>query len=259
MPVAAVVAQQLNALMAQGWGSDDTVPVAARAGTRLIARRTAGTGMIFVIERPLGLPARLRAQETKMISKMAMPELLAIFDHAPVGIVFVREGLLQHCNRRFCELSGYAEDGSSATRPQNLRERGEYERLYTGRTEALLAGDPFRCRDPDASPRRQPSSIAGCAAAIDRDNPREGTVWIVEDLEEQTRIRDELWNAQRDLEATFAAANVGIVLIRGRRIVRANPVSRRCSAIARTSCSAARRASSISRMRISRPPARSTC
>ena len=72
------------------------------------------------------------------------------------------------------------------------------------------------------------------AAAIDRDNPREGTVWIVEDLEEQTRIRDELWNAQRDLEATFAAANVGIVLIRGRRIVRANPVSRRCSAIART-------------------------
>ena len=159
-----------------------------------------------------------------MISKMAMPELLAIFDHAPVGIVFVREGLLQHCNRRFCELSGYAEDEVFGQRARVLYEsEAEYERLRHWAREALLAGDPF---DAEIPMRRRDGSLIYCrlhAAAIDRDNPREGTVWIVEDLEEQTRIRDELWNAQRDLEATFAAANVGIVLIRGRRIVRANP------------------------------------
>ena len=159
-----------------------------------------------------------------MISKMAMPELLAIFDHAPVGIVFVREGLLQHCNRRFCELSGYAEDEVFGQRARVLYEsEAEYERLRHWAREALLAGDPF---DAEIPMRRRDGSLIYCrlhAAAIDRDNPREGTVWIVEDLEEQTRIRDELWNAQRDLEATFAAANVGIALIRGRRVIRANP------------------------------------
>ncbi len=159
-----------------------------------------------------------------MNSKMAMPELLAIFDHAPVGIVFVRGGLLQHCNRRFCELSGYAEDEVFGQRARVLYEsEAEYGRLRRWAREALLAGDPF---DAEIPMRRRDGSLVYCrlhAAAVDRDNPREGTVWIVEDLEEQTRIRDELWNTQRDLEATFAAANVGIVLIRERRIVRANP------------------------------------
>ena len=159
-----------------------------------------------------------------MISKMAMPELLAIFDHAPVGIVFVRDGLLQHCNRRFCELSGYAEDEVFGQRARVLYEsEAEYERLRRWAREALLAGDPF---DAEIPMRRRDGSLVYCrlhAAAIDRDNPREGTVWIVEDLEEQTRIREELWSTQRDLEATFAAANVGIVLIRGRQIVCANP------------------------------------
>ena len=156
-----------------------------------------------------------------MIAKMAMPELLAIFDHAPVGIVFVREGMLQHCNRRFCELLGYGEDEVFGQRARVLYEStAEYERLRSWAREALLAGDPF---DAEIPMRRRDGSLLYCrlhAAAVDRDNPREGTVWIVEDLEEQTRIRDELWHTQRDLEATFAAANVGIALIRERRIVR---------------------------------------
>ncbi|MCK6406926.1 MAG: EAL domain-containing protein [Rhodocyclaceae bacterium] len=155
---------------------------------------------------------------------MAMPELLAIFDHAPVGIVFVRGGELQHCNRRFCELLGY-EEGEVFGQPARMLYEGEaeYARLRLWAREALLAGDPF---DAELPLRRRDGTTIYCrlhAAAIDRDNPRQGTVWIVEDLEEQTRVRDELWHAQRDLEATFAAAHVGIMLLRDRSIVRCNP------------------------------------
>ena len=159
-----------------------------------------------------------------MNRKMAMPELVAIFDHAPVGIVFVRDGLLQHCNRRFCEISGYAENEVFGQRARVLYESEvEYERLRRWAREALLAGDPF---DAEIPIRRRDGELVYCrlhATAVDAGNPREGTVWIVEDLEEQTRVRDELWNAQRDLDATFAAANVGIILVRDRRVIRCNP------------------------------------
>jgi diguanylate cyclase (GGDEF)-like protein/PAS domain S-box-containing protein len=159
-----------------------------------------------------------------MNRKMAVPELLAIFDYAPVGIVFVRDGLLQHCNRRFCDLLGYAEDEVFGQRARLLYEsEADYYRLRQWAREALLAGDPF---DVELPMRRRDGSLVHCrlhAAAIDRENPRGGTVWIVEDLEEQTRIKDALWDTQRDLEATFAAAHVGILLLRDRQIVRCNP------------------------------------
>ena len=159
-----------------------------------------------------------------MNQKMAVPELLAIFDHAPVGIVFVRDGLLQHCNRQFCELLGYAEDEVFGQRARILYEsEADYVRLRKWARQALLAGDPF---DVELPLRRRDGSLLHCrlhAAAIDRDHPRGGTVWIVEDLEEQTRIKDELWDTQRDLEATFEAAHVGIMLLRDRHIIRCNP------------------------------------
>ena len=155
---------------------------------------------------------------------MAVPELLAIFNHAPVGIVFVREGLLERCNRRFCDLLGYTEDEVFGQRARVLYEsEADYDRLRHWAREALLAGDPF---DIELPMRRRDGSLLHCrlhAAAIDQENPRAGTVWIVEDLEEQTRIKDELWDTRRDLEATFAAAHVGIMLLRDRLIVRCNP------------------------------------
>ncbi|MBK9445057.1 MAG: EAL domain-containing protein [Betaproteobacteria bacterium] len=159
-----------------------------------------------------------------MNHKIAVPEMLAVFDCAPVGIVFVRNGLLQHCNRRFCDLLGYAEDEVFGQRARLLYESdADYVRLRHWARQALLAGDPF---DVELPMRRRDGSLVYCrlhAAAVDRENPRGGTVWIVEDLEEQTRIKDALWDAQRDLEATFAAAHVGILLLRDRQIIRSNP------------------------------------
>ena len=156
--------------------------------------------------------------------KTATPELLAIFDHAPVGIVFVREGLLQHCNARFCALLGYTEAEVFGRNARVLYESDEeFARLRVWAREALLAGEPF---DVEIPMRHRDGSLLHVrlhAAAIDRSKPRDGTVWIVEDLEEQTRIRDVLWETQRDLEATFSAANVGIMLLRERVIVRCNP------------------------------------
>lgn len=159
-----------------------------------------------------------------MNNKMAVPELLAIFDFAPVGIVFVRDGLLQHCNRRFCDLLGYAEDEVFGQRARVLYDSdAEYDRLRSWARDAMQAGDPF---DVEIPMRRRDGSLVHCrlhAAAIDRDNPRGGSVWIVEDLEEQTRVKEALWDSQRDLEATFAAAHVGILLLRDRQIIRCNP------------------------------------
>ncbi|MBW7900922.1 MAG: EAL domain-containing protein [Rhodocyclaceae bacterium] len=159
-----------------------------------------------------------------MTRMLAVPELLAIFDHAPVGIVLVRDGTLQHCNRRFCEILGYAEDEVVGQSARLLyRSESEYLRLRRWARQALITGDPF---DAELPLRRADGGTVDCrlhAAAIHRDNPREGTIWIVEDIEEQTRVKAALWDTQRDLEATFDAAHVGILLLRDRTVVRNNP------------------------------------
>ncbi|HEX5802799.1 MAG TPA: EAL domain-containing protein [Azospira sp.] len=162
--------------------------------------------------------------EETMSRMLAVPELLAIFDHAPVGIVLVRDGLLHNCNRRFCEILGYAENEVFGQPARLLYENEtEYLRLRRWARQSLIAGDPF---DAELPLRRRDGSLVFCrlhAAAIHRDSPREGTIWIVEDIEEQTRVKEELWDTQRDLEATFDAAHVGIMLLRDRVIVRNNP------------------------------------
>jgi len=159
-----------------------------------------------------------------MDRNIAVPELLAIFDHAPVGIVFIREGRLQRCNRRFCEILGYGIDEVFDRSARMLyASDDDYQRLRAWARETLLAGEPF---DAEMPLRRRDGRTIHCrlhAAAIDSENPRGGSVWIVEDLEEQTRLKEALWDTRRDLEATFAAAHVGIMLLRDRLVVRNNP------------------------------------
>lgn len=159
-----------------------------------------------------------------MDRNFAVPELLAIFDHAPVGIVFIREGRLQRCNRRFCEMLGYGIDEVFGQPARMLyASDGDYQRLRAWARETLLAGDSF---DSEMPLRRRDGATVHCrlhATAVDSDNPRGGSVWIVEDIEEQMRLKDVLWDTQRDLEATFAAAHVGIMLMRDRVVVRNNP------------------------------------
>ena len=98
-----------------------------------------------------------------MNQKMAVPELLAIFDHAPVGIVFVRDGLLQHCNRQFCELLGYAEDEVSGQRApaSSTRARPTMSACASGRGRRCWPAIPSmsncRCAGVTAA-----CSTAGC-------------------------------------------------------------------------------------------------
>ncbi|CAN0461148.1 unnamed protein product, partial [Phaeothamnion confervicola] len=58
------------------------------------------------------------------------------------------------------------------------------------------------------------------AKTINPGNPRQGTVWIVEDITERKRASDELNRLLREQEAILQTVSVGILFVKDRRVMR---------------------------------------
>jgi diguanylate cyclase (GGDEF)-like protein/PAS domain S-box-containing protein len=133
--------------------------------------------------------------------KAAVFEQRLIFDHAMVGIVFLRDRKVSHCNRRFEEIFGYGpgELAGSSSRQWYLNEedwleagRLCYEPFAAGRTfegEMLLAkkdGSPLYC---DVRSK-----------AIDPQNLALGSIWITMDITDRKRAEAALTQVHAELE-----------------------------------------------------------
>jgi diguanylate cyclase (GGDEF)-like protein/PAS domain S-box-containing protein len=134
-------------------------------------------------------------------------EQAAILENASAGIVFLKDRVVQRCNRRFAEMLGYDDEDvcGRSTRFMYMSteafERGAsaYPTLARGeshsREEQLLRrdGHPVWCR------------LTG--RAVDPSHPDLESVWIVEDVTEQRAARQELEHRVRQRTAELAEAN----------------------------------------------------
>ena len=134
-------------------------------------------------------------------------EQAAILENASAGIVFLKDRVVQRCNRRFAELLGYDNEDvrGRSTRFMYLsqeafeRGAGAYATLARGeshsREEQLLRrdGHPVWCR------------LTG--RAVDPARPELESVWLVEDVTEQRAARQELEHRVRQRTAELAEAN----------------------------------------------------
>jgi diguanylate cyclase (GGDEF)-like protein/PAS domain S-box-containing protein len=146
----------------------------------------------------------------------------AILNSASIGICFVRDRKVVHCNRRFEEQHGYA-PGELIGRPtaelyaseDDYRAVGEaYQVLASGRTFSTVA----LTRRKDGSTYW--SRVTGCA--IDPASPERGSVWLDEDITEQKRAAEELQRVLAEQQALTNNVAVGIAFVRERRVVRCN-------------------------------------
>ena len=150
-------------------------------------------------------------------------ELQSIFDSAVIGIVFVRDRLVRRCNRSMEELFGYgpgemtgqstrawyADDGAYQEIGREIYEQVNQGRRYLGEHQLVRQdGSRFWARM--------------VARLIDPDDVTQGLLGFVEDITAERLAGDAQRQAHEDSLAIFNAASSGIILVRGRIIVRAN-------------------------------------
>ena len=147
-----------------------------------------------------------------------------LLDSAGVGIVFMRQRVLVRCNQRYAEIFGYAS-------PQQIIGLSS-EVLYPSREEFRELGRsayPTMARGQTYRVERQMRRCNGelfwgnlTGRLINPLDTTEGSIWILDDIDEQKRAQAQLSDALREKQLLFDHAMVGIVFLRDRHLTRCN-------------------------------------
>jgi diguanylate cyclase (GGDEF)-like protein/PAS domain S-box-containing protein len=155
--------------------------------------------------------------------KKAVLELNAIFENATVGILFTNNRRLMQANRLCAEMFGYELDeflGQSAL--ILYADQEAYSALGRVAGPVLSEGKSFRA---ETQLKRRDGSLFWCrvsAKAVDPELPRDGTLWIIEDMTDDHRMLEALERSTRELSAILENASIGIAVVRNREFVRSN-------------------------------------
>jgi len=155
--------------------------------------------------------------------KKAALELNAIFENATIGILFTHDRRLIQANRLCAEMFGYTLS-EFVDQPALIlyADQEAYSALGREAGPVLAAGCPFRT---ETQLKRKDGSLFWCrvsAKAVDPQHPRDGTLWMIEDIAEDRLMIDALERSTRELSAILDTASVGIAVVRNRVFVRCN-------------------------------------
>jgi len=185
------------------------LPVHVRA--RPLPPGAGAPGATFVFDDISDYEAGREALRTTLL------EQRAIFEHAPVGILFTRSGRLLAGNPRLAAMLGCRPDELTEVEPASIFVSPEaFHQFLEEAFAALGQGQVFeRTRQPF---RRRDGSRFWCrvrAHAVEPGRREAGTIWIVEDVTEARR-------AQLEVEALMTNSALAIVFTRNHGITRCN-------------------------------------
>lgn len=155
--------------------------------------------------------------------KKAALELNAIFENATIGILFSHNRRLIQANRLCAEMFGYSLS-EFVDQPALIlyADQEAYSALGREAGPVLAAGHRFRT---ETQLKRKDGSLFWCrvsAKAVDPHHPRDGTLWMIEDIAEDRLMIDALERSTRELSAILDTASAGIAVVRNRIFVRCN-------------------------------------
>jgi len=133
-------------------------------------------------------------------TQRTIAQLQAILDNASVGIAFTRNFRFELVSRSMAELTGYSR-AQLFGRPTRLLVRDDetYERLLAVTAESVQATGRFDIEIRIARADGSEVWVRAIGTLLDRAEPLSGTIWIVEDITEARRMREQLsWSATRD-------------------------------------------------------------
>ena len=151
-------------------------------------------------------------------------EQQALLDNAGMGIVFLRQRMVVRCNQRYAEIFGYASSqevvgkNSDSFHPN----RTAFRELGRAAYPVLAAGQPYRVER--LMRRCDGTHFWGrlTGSLINPQDTSEGSIWIIDDIDDQRRAQVQLDAALWEKQVLFDNAMVGIVFLRERRLTRCN-------------------------------------
>eukprot|EP01030_Chromulinospumella_sphaerica_P000986 gene986-966_t len=169
-------------------------------------------------------PSQRAGVPTDTPLQRTLREQQILLDSAGVGIVFLRQRSVVRCNQRYAEIFGYASPAHlvGLNTEAFYPDRDAFRDLGRTAYPALAQGQSFRI---ERQLRRQDGTLFWGSLTGRLINPHdtgEGSIWIVDDIDEQKRAQAALNAAVREKQLLFDSAMVGIVFLRDRHLTRCN-------------------------------------
>ena len=154
----------------------------------------------------------------------ALREQQTLLDSAGAGIVFIRQRLVVRANPRYAEIFGYDShhDLTGQTSESFYPDRSAFRALGRAAYPVVSQGKTYRTEQ--LMRRRDGSFFWGCLTGtlINPQDTSEGSIWIVDDIDNQKNAQVQLDAALREKQALLENAMVGIVFLHQRRLTHCN-------------------------------------
>ncbi len=155
--------------------------------------------------------------------KSLLAEQQALLDNVLVGIVYLKNRVIQRCNRRFEELFGYEEGGMLGHTTELVYPTFEiFESTGTHAYAALGRGETY---SEELQLRRRDGSLFWgllTGRAIDAAHPLAGSVWIYLDVNERKMAMEALRESEERFRKYFEESADASLIIEGDRFVDCN-------------------------------------
>jgi len=176
-----------------------------------------GAGTVWIIEDVS--EARRTAEALRKTTGL----MGAIMENAPIGIVLSRDRRITGYNPKFREMFGFDGDAGVGQPGRVIyRSDAEYDALGAAAAPLLSSGQPFAT---EMFMRRKDGSdlwVSLIGYVQNQDNPRDGTIWLIEDHTERKNAAEALKLARDELAAILDNASVGILFTRNRHFQHCN-------------------------------------
>ena len=217
--------ERARPVLARGEFLDMEVQMARHDGSTFFAQLFAGaldaatphSGTVWII-RDISREVSARTTHERLMREQQM-----IFDRAQIGIVYLRERVIQRCNPSFERMFGYPAGQlvGQSTRVCFASEaawQAAGERVHT----EIAASGTF---NGEFEYQRHDGTAIWCHVTgnlINPANPDEGYVWLYEDITAQRAAEQALVASHREYSLIFDNAAIGISYMRDRVFLRCN-------------------------------------
>ncbi|WP_432382822.1 EAL domain-containing protein [Duganella sp. P38] len=162
-------------------------------------------------------------QRDQRALRKALLEQQAILENAAVGILFSKDGLIRECNIRCAEMLGYSRQELEGAPTLNAYpSEADYTSLGRDAGPLLAQGRSFTT---ELQLRRKDGSLFWArlyGRAVDPQHNAEGTVWIMEDIDDSRLAGEKLERMLREQKAILDNASVGILFTKAQVMMSCN-------------------------------------
>ena len=155
--------------------------------------------------------------------KSLLAEQQALLDNVLVGIVYLKNRVIQRCNRRFEELFGYEEGGMVGHTTELVYPTQDiFDSIGVHAYAALGRGETY---SEELQLRRRDGSLFWglfAGRAIDAAHPQDGSVWIYLDVSEHRQTTEALRESEERFRKFFEESADASLIIEGDRFVDCN-------------------------------------